>query len=125
MLKLLNIKSEHDALYVINRLEAAVFSWKETITENASGKSPIRTSWSSFVKDPIAELDRAELLSERAEFLVQQLKTRFPNLPQTFLDATKVQYGKVSFTNMAFILYAVFLLLNGHSSFVFSLLAKF
>lgn len=97
MLSALQLKSEHSALEVINRLEAAVFSWKERITEHVSGKSPVRTSW-SFIKDPITELERMELLSDRAEFLLQQLKTRFPNLPQTFLDVTKVQYGKVSFT---------------------------
>ncbi|KAH7515085.1 rop guanine nucleotide exchange factor 14 isoform X2 [Ziziphus jujuba] len=93
MLSVLELKSEHNALEVINRLEAAVFSWKERITEHVSGKSPVRTSW-SFIKDPLTELERMELLSDRAEFLLQQLKTRFPNLPQTFLDVTKVQYGK-------------------------------
>ena len=38
-----------------------------------------------------------ELLLDRAETLVQLLKTRYPNLPQTFLDATKIQYGKVCY----------------------------
>lgn len=93
MINFLNLKSEHSALEAINKLEAAVFTWKERISEQASGKSPVRTSW-SFIKDPISELDKIEFLLERAEALIQQLKNRYPNLPQTFLDATKIQYGK-------------------------------
>ncbi|XP_008238005.1 PREDICTED: rop guanine nucleotide exchange factor 14 [Prunus mume] len=93
MVNSLNLKSEHNALEVINRLEAAVFSWKERITEQVSGRSPVRTSW-SFIKDPLSEIDKTESLLDRAEVLLQQLKTRYPNLPQTFLDVTKIQYGK-------------------------------
>lgn len=94
MLSSLNLKSEHSALEAINRLEAAVFAWKERITEQVSGKSPVRTSW-SFIKDPTTELDKMELILFRAEALLQQLRTRYPNLPQSFLDVAKIQYGKV------------------------------
>lgn len=93
MLNSLNLKSEHSALESINKLEAAVFAWKEKITEQASGKSPVRTSW-SFIKDSMSEMDKMELLLDRAEALLHQLKTRYPNLPHTFLDVTKIQYGK-------------------------------
>ncbi|KAK7360552.1 hypothetical protein VNO77_02558 [Canavalia gladiata] len=93
MLKALNLKSEHSALETINRLEAATFSLKERIMQENSGKSPVRTSW-SFMKDPMSGMDRMELLLDRAETLIKLLKTRYPNLPQTFLDAAKVQYGK-------------------------------
>ncbi|KAK3004087.1 hypothetical protein RJ639_017887 [Escallonia herrerae] len=93
MLNSLYLKSEHSALDAINRLEAAVFAWKGRISEQASGKSPVRISW-SFIKDPISELDKTEYLLKQAEALLQQLKTYYPNLPQTFLDVTKVQYGK-------------------------------
>ncbi|CAI9784700.1 unnamed protein product [Fraxinus pennsylvanica] len=88
----LNLKCEHEALEVINRLETAMLAWKEKIMEQ-SGKSPVRTSW-SFVKDPNSELDKAESVVNRADILLQLLKTKYPNLPQSFLDATKVQYGK-------------------------------
>ncbi|XP_027362141.1 rop guanine nucleotide exchange factor 14 [Abrus precatorius] len=94
MLKSLNLKSEHSALETVNRLEAAIFSLKVRIAEQFSSKSPVRTSWSSFVKDPMSEVDKMELLLDRAETLLQLLKIRYPNLPQTFLDAAKVQYGK-------------------------------
>lgn len=95
MLHSLNLKSEHRALEVINKLEAAAFAWKERMSEQNSYKSPVRTSW-SFMKDSISEMDKLEFLLNQAESLVQKIKTRFPNLPQTFLDVTKVQYGKVS-----------------------------
>ncbi|KZV39862.1 rop guanine nucleotide exchange factor 14 [Dorcoceras hygrometricum] len=93
MVNCLHLKSEQGALEAINRLEAAILSWKEKINEQSSRKSPVRTSW-SLVKDPLSELDKTELLANRAEMLLQQLKNRYPNLPQTFLDVTKVQYGK-------------------------------
>lgn len=89
----LSLKSEHDALECINRLEAAVLAWKEKIAEQVNGKSPTRTSW-SFIKDPISELDKTEWLLDRAESLIQLLKTKYPNLPSTFLEVTKIQYGK-------------------------------
>lgn len=91
----LNLKSENNALEVINRLEAAVFAWKGRLTEQASGKSPVRKSW-SFIKDPMSEMDKMELLVDRAEALLHQIKSVYPSLPQTFLDATKIQYGKAS-----------------------------
>ncbi|XP_017627117.1 rop guanine nucleotide exchange factor 14 isoform X2 [Gossypium arboreum] len=88
----LNLKSENNALEVINRLEAAVFAWKGRLTEQASGKSPVRKSW-SFI-NPTSEMDKMELLVDRAEALLRQIKSAYPNLPQTFLDASKIQYGK-------------------------------
>lgn len=94
MLKSLDMKSEHIVLETKNRLEAAIFSLKERITEQVTGKSPVRTSW-SFVKGPMSEVDKVELILDRAESLLKLLKIRYPNLPQTFLDAAKVQYGKV------------------------------
>ncbi|KAL7159685.1 hypothetical protein ABFS83_01G044700 [Erythranthe nasuta] len=89
----LNLKSEHSALEAINRLEAAIFAWREKIAEQGNGKSPARNSW-SFAKDPIFELEKTESLVNRAEVLVRELKAKYPNLPQTFLDVTKIQYGK-------------------------------
>lgn len=90
----LNIRSEHNALEAVNRLETAILAWKEKIAEHAGGKSPARTSW-SFIKDPISELDKIEVSLSRAETLLLQLKIKYPNLPQTFLNVTKIQYGTV------------------------------
>ncbi|KAJ4837268.1 Rop guanine nucleotide exchange factor 14 [Turnera subulata] len=93
MLAALHLTSEHAALETVNKLEAAILAWKERKTSQLNCKSPARASW-SFVKDPISEADKTESLSGRAEALLRQLKTKYPNLPQTFLDATKIQYGK-------------------------------
>ncbi|KAL4274396.1 hypothetical protein AHAS_Ahas20G0003000 [Arachis hypogaea] len=98
MLKYLNLKTEHKALETVNKLEAAMFSWKERmrITQEDSGKSPLRTSW-PFMKDSMPSTEKVGLWLDRAQTLLKLLKSRYPNLPQTFLDAAKVQYGKVSF----------------------------
>ncbi|KAI3804554.1 hypothetical protein L1987_26187 [Smallanthus sonchifolius] len=92
MLNSLSLKSENSALDAINRLEAAIYAWKDKIDEHDSGKSPARTSWSC--KDTVSELDKIELLITRAESLSREIKTRFPDLPQRFLDVMKIQYGK-------------------------------
>ncbi|KVH87536.1 hypothetical protein Ccrd_025184 [Cynara cardunculus var. scolymus] len=92
MLKSLSLKSENNALDAINRLEAAIHAWKEKIEEHDAGKSPARTSWS--FKDPILELDKMELLINRAEDLSREIHIRYPNLPQKFLDVMKIQYSK-------------------------------
>ncbi|XP_050231719.1 rop guanine nucleotide exchange factor 14 [Mercurialis annua] len=93
MLNSLRLKSENNAVEVINKLEAAIFAWKEKIATQISGKSPVRTSW-SFVKDQMSEFDKTDSMLDRAETLLQQLKARYQNLPQTFFEATKIQYGK-------------------------------
>lgn len=96
MFKSLNLRSENSALDAINRLEAAIHAWKDKIEEHVSGngKSPARTSWS--FKDHVSELDKIELLINRAENLSREIIIRYPNLPQKFLDVLKIQYGKVS-----------------------------
>uniref|UniRef100_A0A251U639 Putative RHO guanyl-nucleotide exchange factor 14 n=2 Tax=Helianthus annuus TaxID=4232 RepID=A0A251U639_HELAN len=92
MLNSLNIKSEHNALVTINRLEAAIYAWKERVSiQKTSTKSPARTVWS--FKDP-SELNKMEFLINRAEVLMQQIRNRYPNLPQSFLHVMKIQYGK-------------------------------
>ncbi|XP_057744848.1 rop guanine nucleotide exchange factor 14-like [Arachis stenosperma] len=95
MLKYLNLKTEHKALETVNKLEAAMFSWKERmrITQEDSGKSPLRTSW-PFMKDSMPSTEKVGMWLDRAQTLLKLLKSRYPNLPQTFLDAAKVQYGK-------------------------------
>lgn len=92
----LKLGTEHTALETVNKLETAIFAWKEKITEQASNsKSPVRPPW-SFAKDPLSEIARNESLLNRAEALRDQIKSRYPNLPHSFLDATKIQYGKVN-----------------------------
>ncbi|KAL8259888.1 hypothetical protein R6Q59_027841 [Mikania micrantha] len=92
MLDSLSLKSENSALDAINRLEGAIHAWKDKIEQHDHGKSPARTSWS--LRDSVSELEKIELLINRAEILSREIKIRYPNLPQKFLDVMKVQYGK-------------------------------
>ena len=86
----LRLRTEHAALETVNRLEPAIYAWKEKIIEEtSSGK------W-SLVRDSLSEISRIESLINKAERLNGQIKSKYSNLPQTFLDATKIQYGKVS-----------------------------
>ncbi|KAF8101731.1 hypothetical protein N665_0201s0052 [Sinapis alba] len=90
----LRLRTEHAALETVNRLEASTYAWKERITEQEnSGKSPVRASW-SLGRDSLSEINRIESLINKAERLNGQIKSKFSNLPQSFLDATKIQYGK-------------------------------
>ncbi|GER46903.1 Rop guanine nucleotide exchange factor [Striga asiatica] len=93
MVNCMNLKSEHGASEAINRLEAAILAWKEKIAGQVNNKSTVQPSW-PFAKDSLSELDRFEWLVNRAELLVHQLKIKYPNLPQTFFDVTKIRYGK-------------------------------
>ncbi|CAN6246433.1 unnamed protein product [Urochloa humidicola] len=88
----LSLKTEHSVLETINRLEGAVFAWNQRILEERSKKSPARHSW-NFMKDSSSELDKMSVCIERVDTLVQLLKSRFPNLPPTFIDVLKVQYN--------------------------------
>jgi hypothetical protein len=45
----------------------------------------------------MSEMDKMELLLDQAEALLHRLKIRYPNLPHTFPNVTKIQYGKVSY----------------------------
>ena len=74
MFKSLDLTSDHGALETINRLEAAIFSWKERTMEPVSGKSSIRTSW-SYIKDSVSDMDKKELLLDRAKSLLHLLKS--------------------------------------------------
>lgn len=94
VLHALNLKSEHRALEVVNKLEAAAFAWKHRMLDQSTNESPIRTSW-SFIKDSESETDKMKYLLNLTEGLVQEIKARFPKLPQSFLDVKKIQYGKV------------------------------
>ncbi|KAF8750202.1 hypothetical protein HU200_012456 [Digitaria exilis] len=88
----LSLKTEHSVLETINRLEGAVFAWNQRILEEKSKRSPGRHSW-NFKKDSSSEVAKMSMCIERVETLVQLLKSRFLNLPPTFIDVLKVQYN--------------------------------
>ncbi|KAH9617595.1 hypothetical protein KSS87_005852 [Heliosperma pusillum] len=94
MVDSLKLRSEHDVLDTINKLEAASLVWNEIIKEHvSSNKTTIRSSW-SFVKETTSEADKIQSLLLRIDALLYQLKMRYPCLPHTFLNVTKVQFGQ-------------------------------
>lgn len=98
VLSLLDLSTEHNALEMANRLEAAIYTWKRRIYSRQSisiedGKTGVKSSW-SLVKESENELGRKELYMERSENILLNLKNKFPSIPQTFLDITKIQYNR-------------------------------
>ncbi|KAG0474983.1 hypothetical protein HPP92_014669 [Vanilla planifolia] len=94
ILPLLDLDNEPGVLQTLNRLEGAIFAWKQKISEEEIKKTPIRYASWYFSSDGGSEAAKMELWLERAEMVVRLLKARFPNLPHSFIDVTKVQYNK-------------------------------
>ncbi|KAL5214532.1 hypothetical protein ABZP36_003684 [Zizania latifolia] len=86
LLDRLEISSEHDALEVADRVEAAMHVWRRKESQSHS-----RSPWSA-VKD-LMESDKNVMLASRAGDVLLCLKQRFPGLSQTTLDASKIQYN--------------------------------
>ncbi|KAI0524358.1 hypothetical protein KFK09_003725 [Dendrobium nobile] len=79
----LDLSTEHKVLDLKNRIEASVVIWKRKM-HNKDGKS-----WSSGVS-----FEKREQFEERAETILHLLKHRFPGIPQSALDTSKIQYNK-------------------------------
>lgn len=97
LLECLDLSSEHQALEIANRVEASVYVWRRKInskSQNCMNRSNSKSSW-VMVKELVIDADKTELLADRAESLLLCLKQRFPGLPQTSLDMSKIQYNKV------------------------------
>ncbi|KAH9612567.1 hypothetical protein KSS87_004689 [Heliosperma pusillum] len=95
LLDCLDLSSEHQAIEIANRVEASMYSWRQKTTSklNSSRRSRSKSSW-EMVKDLVIDVEKRELLAERAEGLLLCLKQRFPGLPQSTLDMAKIQYNK-------------------------------
>ncbi|KAL7107726.1 hypothetical protein ACP275_06G073000 [Erythranthe tilingii] len=95
LLDCLDLSSEHVALEIANRVEAAIYIWRRKHPKQPvhPNRSSAKSSW-EIVKDLMIDGDKRDLLAERAETLLHCLKQRFPSLTQTTLDATKIQFNK-------------------------------
>lgn len=95
LLDCLDLSSEHHTLEVANRVEGAIYAWKlkdrKKLTNHPKTK---HSSWSGKVKGLVADVDKNNYLVQRAETLLHSLRLRFPGLPQTSLDMSKIQYNK-------------------------------
>ncbi|KAK6162326.1 hypothetical protein DH2020_002167 [Rehmannia glutinosa] len=93
LLDSLNISSEHEALELADKVEASMYTWRRKMCMAHS-----KSSW-DMVKDLMSDIDRNDknhILAERAETLLFCLKQRYPELSQTTLDTSKIQYNKAS-----------------------------
>ncbi|PIN01450.1 hypothetical protein CDL12_26039 [Handroanthus impetiginosus] len=96
LLDCLDLSSEHHALEIANRVEATIYLWRRKVNSkplHSAYRSNSKSSW-EMVKDLVSDADKREVLADRAESLLLCLKQRFPGLPQTTLDMTKIQYNK-------------------------------
>ncbi|KAF2296162.1 hypothetical protein GH714_036429 [Hevea brasiliensis] len=96
LLDCLDLSTEHIALEIANRVESAIYAWRRRAHSKPPtnpNRSTARSSW-EMVKDLMVDVDKRELLAERAEGLLLSLKQRFPSLSQTTLDTSKIQFNK-------------------------------
>ncbi|KAL0338255.1 UNVERIFIED_CONTAM: Rop guanine nucleotide exchange factor 7 [Sesamum angustifolium] len=96
LLDCLDLSSEHHALEIANRVEATIYVWRRKTNSKPlhnTHRSSSKSSW-EMVKDLVSDTDKRELLADRAESLLLCLKQRFPGLPQTTLDMSKIQCNK-------------------------------
>ncbi|KAJ8553342.1 hypothetical protein K7X08_024020 [Anisodus acutangulus] len=83
-LSTMDLSSEHKILDLKNRIEASVIIWRRKMNAK-DGKS----AWSSAIS-----MEKRELFEERAETILLILKHRFPGIPQSSLDISKIQYNR-------------------------------
>lgn len=91
LLDTLDISSEHDALAMADRVEAAMYVWRRKAS-GSHGKLP----WSKVKELAADDDDKNVTLTNRAESLLLCIKHRFPGLSQTTLDTSKIQFNKVT-----------------------------
>lgn len=81
----MDLTSEHKILDLKDRIEASIVIWRRKMNQK-DGKS----AWGSAVS-----LEKRELFEERAETILLILKHRFPGIPQSSLDISKIQFNRV------------------------------
>jgi hypothetical protein len=94
LLDCLDLSSEHHTLEVANRIEAAIHVWRLKGQKKSSPQAKSKKSWGGKVKGLVGD-SKSNVLSQRADGLLQSLRLRHPGLPQTSLDMNKIQYNKV------------------------------
>ncbi|KAL6963643.1 Rop guanine nucleotide exchange factor 1 [Sarracenia purpurea var. burkii] len=95
LLDCLDLSSEYCTLDVANRIEAALHVWKQKDhKKHTNHMKSKRSSWGGKVKGLVSDGDRNQNMAQRADTLIHCLRLRFPGLPQTALDMSKIQYNK-------------------------------
>jgi hypothetical protein len=100
VLHTLDLSTEHNAVEIANRLEAAIHVWGCRRQLKQSQKFMKHTdlggkhSW-TIAKDNAMDAKRREILIRRAESLLLCLRQKFPGLRQSLLDMMKIQHNRV------------------------------
>jgi PRONE (Plant-specific Rop nucleotide exchanger) len=89
VLSSLSISSEHEALEIADKVEAALYIWKRK-----ANLSQNRAAW-DMRSDLVNDGDKNVVLWSRAKSMLLCLKEKYPSLSQTTLDTSKLQYNKV------------------------------
>ncbi|KAG9131322.1 hypothetical protein Leryth_006164 [Lithospermum erythrorhizon] len=80
----IDLSSEHKIVDLKNKIEASIVIWRRKMSAKDS-----KSSWGSAVS-----IGKRELFEERAETILLILKQRFPGLPQSQLDGSKIQFNR-------------------------------
>ncbi|KAJ4805740.1 rop guanine nucleotide exchange factor-like protein [Rhynchospora pubera] len=88
VLSSLKISSEHEALEIADKVEAALYIWKRKVNLSHN-----RNAW-DMRSDLVSDGDKNVVLLSRAKSLLLSLKEKYPSLSQTTLDTSKLQYNK-------------------------------
>ncbi|KAJ7300242.1 hypothetical protein O6H91_Y029900 [Diphasiastrum complanatum] len=100
LLQSADLSSELAALELANRIEVAIQVWRRKIIEKQLQPVPkdsrfnTKSTWGGLMTNLVSDENKRGTLVDRAETLLLTLKHRFPGLPQTFLDTSKIQYNK-------------------------------
>ncbi|XP_042024343.1 rop guanine nucleotide exchange factor 9-like [Salvia splendens] len=84
LLSSLDLSSEHKIVELKNKIEASIVIWKRKMNSK-DNKAP----WGSVVST-----EKREILEDRAETVLLILKHRFPGIPQSDLDISKIETNK-------------------------------
>ncbi|CAL0326003.1 unnamed protein product [Lupinus luteus] len=79
----MDLSSEHKILDLKNKIEASIVIWRRKMNQKDS-----KSAWGSAVS-----MEKRELFEERAETILHLLKHRFPGIPQSALDISKIQFN--------------------------------
>nr|GMD37272.1 rop guanine nucleotide exchange factor 12-like [Ipomoea batatas] len=80
----MGLSSEHKIVELKNKIEASVVIWKRKMIYKNE-----KSSWSKAVS-----MEKREIFEDRAETILLIIKHRYPGVPQSSLDISKIQYNK-------------------------------
>ncbi|TKY64481.1 Rop guanine nucleotide exchange factor 12 [Spatholobus suberectus] len=83
LLAAMDMTSEHKIVDLKDRIEASIVIWRRKMNHK-----DCKSTWGSAVS-----MEKRELFEERAETILLLLKHRFPGIPQSALDISKIQFN--------------------------------